>query len=181
MMTDVYAAGLTDGDYVVVDKDTICQRTAAPMCRTHATSHRYTAQPGCFVCCAGRPMASVPPASAAAPKRCAALSCSFYGSPDSAFCSKHDPSVIAKSRAVRWGGAQYPRIARTSGDSQAEMLASICRALPTVGPTKEIAELASDGAAELVSADLLRKVGGDARLAAQTLLRSAKVKPGPHV
>jgi hypothetical protein len=37
-MTDVYAAGLTDGDYVVVDKDTICQRTAAPMCRTHATS-----------------------------------------------------------------------------------------------------------------------------------------------
>jgi hypothetical protein len=90
--------------------------------------------------------------------------------------------VIAKSRAVRWGGAHNPRITRTSGDSQAaEMLASICRALPTVGPTKEIAELASDGAAELVSADLLRKVGGDARLAAQTLLRSAKVKPGPHV
>ena len=62
------------------------------------------------------------------------------------------------------------------------MLASIFRALPTLGPTKEIAELASTpAAAELLSAHLLRKVGGDARLAAQTLLRSAKVKPGPHV
>jgi hypothetical protein len=110
MMTDVYAAGLKDGDYVVVDKNTICQRTAAPMCHAHAPSHRYTAQLRCFVCCAGRPMASVPPASAAAPKRCAALSCSFYGSPDSGFCSKHDPSVIAKSPAVRWGGAHNPRM-----------------------------------------------------------------------